>query len=115
MPIVGGKIRMLDEEPAADNDEYGDYGELDEDNHAVELGRFLDANHQDRSDDDDGKEGHQVERAGCVREQRAVNSRRKRSQRHPFVFEEDEFCSGRRCELWCDIDMKLRQQSREVS
>ena len=115
MPVVRSKIGMLDEEPAANNDEDGDYGELDEDNRAVEIGRFLDSDHQDRSHDEDSKEGHQVKYAGCVRKQRAVDSRRERRQRHPLTLEEDEFCSGGCRELRWQIDMKLRQQSREVS
>ena len=47
--------------PAATSDEGYDREELDEDDGGVEVRRLLDADDEDRGDDEDGKKGEQIE------------------------------------------------------
>ena len=55
MPVHPGHFRMLEQEPAADDEKDADDRQLDDHDCGVEVGRLLDADHEDGCDhhDDD--------------------------------------------------------------
>ena len=57
---------MAEDVHSGDDDEGDDGDQLDEDDRGVEVGGLLDADDQDRRNDDDGEEGHEVEDGGGV-------------------------------------------------
>ena len=63
MPVQLGDFRMLEEKVAADYEEDSDHGKLDDHDRGVEIGRFLDADHEDGRDHHDDGHRDQVENA----------------------------------------------------
>ena len=66
VPVGADKGRMLQCEQAGDGDEHEHDDDFDENDRGIEVGRFLDADHQQKGHADDGQKRHQVEQAGLV-------------------------------------------------
>ena len=115
MPIDPGKFRMVKQVVRAQNQKDAHDGQLDDHDGGVEVGRFLDANDQDRGDDEDGKEGDKVENAGSVGQGCGVDGGRKRCRGLPFVAVEVEHIAVGGGELRRQVNMQLLQQAHEVS
>ena len=66
MPVDPAEFRVVKEISPAQNQEDADNRELHDYDGGVEVSGFLDADDQDRGDDQDGKEGDEIEDAGGV-------------------------------------------------
>ncbi len=87
---VGDGLRLMMEEISGGHGDEGYNGEeLDEDDGGVEVRRFLDANHKNGGDDEDGEKGEQIEARRGVRQRGKVNSlARQGDGRNPAMIQE---------------------------
>ena len=72
MPVEPGYFRMVKQERPAQKKKDGHNRKLDDHDSGVQIGGFLDADDQDRGNDQDGKESDKVEQAGNVGQSRAL-------------------------------------------
>src|SRR5664280_33624 len=75
MPVGLGDCGMFDRVEAGDTDEHEHGEKFYEDNASVEVGGFLDADHKDRGDTEDGEESDEIEDTFDMRERLPVNVR----------------------------------------
>ncbi len=115
MPVDPGEFRVVEQISPAQNQEDAHDRQLHDHDGGVEVGRFLDADDQDRGDDQDGKEGDKVEDAGDVGQSRGVDGGRKRRRGLPLVGVEVEHVAIGGGELRRQVNVQLLQQAHEVS
>src|SRR5580698_4096441 len=115
MPVGAGDGGMLEQIPAANDEEYANDGDLDDDDGGVEVGRFLDADDQDGGDDHDDGDGDEVDDAGGVRQAEIADAGRQRHELHPLIVIEDEGGAGGGGDLRWEIDVELLQEAVEVA
>ena len=110
-----GQGRMHDQEIAAQNNEDSDDGQFHKDDRAVQIGRFLDADHKHGCNQQNHHDCHQVEESRSVPQAHIGHFHRKRCHRHPGILVKHQVGARSGRELWRDVDIHLRQQAVEIA